>query len=174
MTRHTWAIWLTGLPGSGKTTLALALKERLDARGVAAVLLDSDAVRRALQDDTFTPSARDRFYRQLVDLAALVIASGVSVIIAATGHRRQYRAYARQRLSPFAEVWVRCPPAVCQQRDPRGLYARAASGAATALPGVGVAYEEPDAPEVVVDTNQASVADAVAQLIAYLPTLEQQ
>jgi adenylyl-sulfate kinase len=171
MAQQAWTLWLTGLPGAGKTTLALALKARLDASGAPAVLLDSDAVRRALQADTYTPAERDRFYRQLVDLAALVAESGVGVIIAATGHRRSYRAYARERLSPFAEVWVRCPPAVCQRRDPKGLYARSALGAAAGLPGVGVPYEQPQAPELVVDTDRSSVADAAQQLIAYLPNL---
>src|SRR5689334_9874686 len=106
-----WTIWLTGMPGSGKTMLAQAIRQGLCQQGVAAVLLDSDELRRLVTPDaTYAPAERDWFYNRLVELAAWLADAGDNVIIAATGNRRAYRAAARARLAPdFAEVWVRCP-----------------------------------------------------------------
>ena len=169
-----WALWLTGLPASGKTTLARTLRRKLAEQGVECVILDSDEVRRVLTPNpTYTSEERDRFYRGLVDLAWLLTRYGVNVIIAATATWRAYRQAARQILHPFAEVYVRCPLEVCKQRDPKGLYARAEAGEITNLPGVGVPYEEPEHPAVVVDTDRLSPEEAAERVLAALPMLRQ-
>jgi adenylylsulfate kinase len=168
-----WALWLTGLPAAGKTALARALWRRLVDLGVAVVVLDSDEVRPILTPTpTYSAGERDRFYHGLVDLAALLARYGVNVLIAATGNRRAYRQAARDQLARFAEVWVRCPLAVCQARDPKGLYARAAGGAIRGLPGIDAPYEPPGHPEVVVDTDRHSVDEAVDQILASIPFLK--
>ncbi len=167
-----WTVWLTGLPASGKTTLAHTLRRKLAARGVECVILDSDEVRRVLTPNpTYTSEERDRFYRGLVDLAHLLTDYGVNVIIAATGTWRAYREAARKQLHPFAEVYVRCPIEVCRRRDPKGLYARADAGEITNLPGVGVPYEAPVNPAVIVDTDVLSPEEAAERVMAALPMI---
>ena len=160
-----WTIWFTGLPASGKSTLARALQAALAARGVQAVVLDSDALRPVLAPSAgYTPTERDEFYRQLVALAALLVQQGVNVIIAATANRAAHRAPAR-RLPRYLEVWVRRSPQVCQARDPKGLYAGARQGRVQHLPGVDAVYEPPDAPDWVVDSDHVLPHAAVAALL---------
>ncbi len=167
-----WTIWLTGLPGSGKTTLARALQEHLGSHGVVVVLLDSDAVRPILTPTAgYSEAEREQFYGQLTALAGLLNQEGANVLIAATAHRRAYRAAARTTLAPFAEVWVRCPRTVCAARDPKGLYAQAAAGAISSLPGTHIPYEPPDAPEVVVDTDQMPVEAAINDIMSSITFL---
>lgn len=167
-----WAVWLTGLPASGKTSLARALRDDLNARGIQVVILDSDEVRRVLTPDpTYTREERNRFYAGIVDLAELITGYGVNVIIAATASRRAYRDAARACLSPFAEVWVRCPIEICRERDPKALYARADAGEITTLPGVGVPYEEPTEPEAIIDSTRLTPEEGAAEIIARIPWL---
>ncbi len=170
--RTGWVLWLTGIPASGKTTLAHVLRQRLNALGVPVVVLDSDELRSILTPNpTFTPEERDFFYNALVQLADLLARYGINVIIAATGNRTKYRRQARRLLPLFAEVWVRCPVEVCRQRDQKNLYARAEAGEIKTLPGLGAPYEAPEAAEVVVDTDRLSpeeAADIVLQTIPFL------
>jgi adenylylsulfate kinase len=169
---HGWTIWLTGLPASGKTTIARALQRRLRERGVDVLVLDSDALRPVIAPGAgYGEADRDGFYRQLVALAALLNREGGNVVIAATGHRRAYREAARAALPRFAEVWVRCPLAICAARDPKGLYAAAGAGGISGLPGGQLAYEPPAAPELVLDTAAESVEQLLDRLSAALPSL---
>jgi adenylylsulfate kinase len=170
---HGWAIWLTGLPASGKTALAQALRRKLHEYGVAATVLDSDELRRVMTPHaSYAPAERDWFYGQLVELADTLTCAGEQVIIAATGSRRCYRAAARARLAPhFAEIWLRCPADICRSRDQKGLYQRADAGLLSNLPGADAPYEPPEAPEVVVDTDQQTPAAAADLVLAALPWL---
>ena len=165
-----WAIWFTGIPGAGKTTLARAVRCALQEHGISTILLDSDEFRRLMiARATYTPAERDWLYNQLVDLAVWLVRSGEHVLIAATGSRRCYRDAARTQLGGrFAEVWVRCPLEVCRARDPKGLYGRAAAGLIHGLPGVDVLYEAPQAPEVVVDSDRQTLEAAVEEVLASL------
>jgi adenylyl-sulfate kinase len=169
-----WAIWFTGLPGSGKTTAAHAVRRALQERGTSTVLLDSDELRRLMLADTkYAPAERDWFYNQLVELAIWLVRAGEHVLIAATGSQRCYRDAARTQLGGrFAEVWVRCPIEVCRARDPKGLYGRAAAGMIHGLPGVDAPYEAPQAPEVVVDTEHQTPEKAAETVLAGLALVE--
>jgi adenylylsulfate kinase len=171
---HGWAIWLTGLPASGKTALAQALRHRLSEHGIAAMMLDSDELRRVMTPNaSYAPAERDWFYDRLVELADELTSAGENVIIAATGSRRCYRAAARARLAPrFAEIWLRCPADICRSRDPKGLYQRADAGLLSNLPGADAPYEPPEAPEVVVDTSQQTPDEAADLVLAALPWLK--
>jgi adenylyl-sulfate kinase len=167
-----WTIWLTGLPASGKTTLARAIQARLRQYGIVAALLDSDTMRTILSPTSdYSAGGRAAFYRQLTDLTAHLTADGVNVIIAATANRRSYRQRAREQLHPFTEVWVRCALDVCRARDPKHLYQRADSGMIRDLPGVDAPYEPPEAPDLVVDTDQQTPEAAADAVIAGIPRL---
>ncbi|MFN2243769.1 MAG: adenylyl-sulfate kinase, partial [Anaerolineae bacterium] len=119
--RPGFALWLTGLPSSGKTTLAHALRRLLAERGIAVQILDSDELRRRLTPNpTYSAEERDWFYNIVTFLAELLTANGVNVLIAATASRQAYRQAARERIARLAEVYVECPPDVCRARDPKG------------------------------------------------------
>jgi len=170
-----FAVWLTGLPASGKSTIARVLKAMLARRGVRAAVLESDDLRRL-----FTPkprydaAERDRFYGALADLARLLSENGVPVLVAATANRRAYRDRARAEIPRFLEVHVDCPIEVCRGRDPKGIYRRSAAGTAPNVPGVSAPYEPPLRPEVVVNGEREPAGSAGAILSAlasrgYLP-----
>jgi adenylylsulfate kinase len=164
-----FAIWLTGLPSSGKTTLAHALSRLLSERGVAVQVLDSDDLRRRLTPNpTYSSEERDWFYNVVTFLAGLLTDNGINVLIAATASRRAYRQAARARIGRFAEVYVDCSPEVCRARDPKGLWKRADEGEITTLPGAGVPYDPPQSPEVHVDTARLSVEKAARHILAQL------
>lgn len=156
-------VWFTGLPSSGKTTLARRVQARL-ARRRPTVLLDSDELRDVLDAHSYAAGERDRFYRSLAALAALMARQGLVVLVSATAPHREDRDRARAAVTSgpaaarFVEVWVNTPLATCEARDPKGLYARARRGEASQLPGVGVAYEPPAFPEVVADGGHDEAA----------------
>jgi len=165
-----FAVWLTGLPASGKSTIARALEAMLSERGVRAVVLESDDLRRL-----FTPrprydtAERDRFYTALADLARLLSENGLPVLVAATANRRAYRDRARAGIPRFLEVYVDCPLEVCRRRDPKGIYRRSTAGSAPNVPGVSAPYEPPLRPEVTVDgdrTPPEKTAQAILSALA--------
>lgn len=166
-----FGIWITGLPASGKSSLAGELALRLRGRGVPVVLLESDALRRLLTPDpVYSEEERGRFYAMLAGIGELITRSGVPVIFDATAHRRAYRDRARSRIPRFIEVFMDCPLEVCRARDPKGIYARAASGARGAVPGVQVPYEPPARPEVTLDCR-AVLSDGAEIVLRALHTL---
>jgi adenylylsulfate kinase len=143
-------VWFTGLPSAGKSTLARAVRRHLLEAGRACVLLDGDDVRAALVPAPGHDEAgRAAFYGTLARLAALLAHQRLVVLVAATAHHRTYREEARRLAPRFVEVHLDVPLTICQARDAKGLYARAAAGEVSQLPGVGAAYEPPEAPEVV-------------------------
>lgn len=156
-------IWLTGLPQSGKSTLARHVRDRLDR----AIVLDSDEVRTALGAEAYERDDRDRFYAALARLAALLARQGHVVLVPATAPRRAHRELARAEAPVFVEVWVQTPLALCEQRDQKGLYAQARRGEAPNLPGLGVAYEPPVAPEVTADGghDERAVAEILHRVV---------
>jgi adenylylsulfate kinase len=142
--------WVTGLPSAGKSTLARRLREGLAAAGAPALVLDGDEVRESLVPAPgHLPAERDAFYETLARLAALAARQGLVVVVAATSHRRAHRERARALFPRVVEIWVRTPPEECERRDARGLWALHRAGKAPLLPGPGVPYETPAAPDVV-------------------------
>ena len=116
-----FAIWLTGLPASGKSTIVKALKPQLEGLGCVVEVLESDAVRRILTPaPTYSHEERDLFYRALAFMGARLVAHGVTVIIDATANRRAYRDFARSLIQNFIEVAVECPLELAMQRDYKG------------------------------------------------------
>ncbi|HDQ13632.1 MAG TPA: adenylyl-sulfate kinase [Sediminispirochaeta sp.] len=164
-----FAVWLTGLPSSGKTTLAYALRDRLLERGLSVQMLDSDELRgRLTPHPTYSPEERDWFYDVLVFLAGMLTDNGVNVLLAATASKQSYRAAARNRIQRFAEVYVECSLDVCRERDRKGLWDQADRGMITALPGHGTPYEPPESPEAHVDTVMLAPEAAAQEILRQL------
>ena len=167
-----FAVWITGLPASGKSTIAAKLIAQLDARGVRVALLESDELRKVFTPHPrYDPEERDNFYRQMVYVGALLTRYGVPVIFDATANRRVYRDWARQKISKFVEVYLECPLATCMARDPKGIYRRAHEGKASTVPGLQAAYEAPEKPEVVLHGDRDALEDAARSVITKLAEL---
>ena len=161
-----FAVWLTGLSGSGKSAIARELLEKLHAHGVPAAVLESDVLRTQLTPfPEYDEGERDFFYGALVALGAFVCGAGRAVVFDATANRRRYRDAARQAIVHFAEIHVDTPLEVCRARDPKGLYR---NEKISALPGVQAAYEPPLVPEVVVHGDHGTPAAAAEGIAAFL------
>src|SRR5688572_22007470 len=168
-----FALWLTGLPASGKSSITAALVTQLRSRGIDPLVLESDMFRKYFMPHaTYTEEDRVRFYRGIVDLAAMILDRGESVIIDATGNRRAYRAPARERFPRLAEVFVDCPLEVCRKRDPKGIYRQALQGSATTVPGVQAEYEPPVHPEIRIRSDREDPDEAARKIVDFLVTNE--
>src|SRR5918911_3037783 len=148
-------VWMTGLPGSGKSTIASGVEAALLASGRSAYILDGDNLRHGLNGDLgFSAEARAENVRRTAEVAALLADAGVVVLVALVSPYRADRAAARaaheRRELPFLEVHVATPLEECERRDPKGLYARARAGEISGLTGVDDPYEPPESAEVVV------------------------
>jgi bifunctional enzyme CysN/CysC len=160
-------VWLTGLSGAGKSTLANVLAQRLHAAGRAAYVLDGDNLRHGLNRDLgFTDADRVENIRRVAEVARLMADAGLIVITAFISPFRSERALARSRMDgiAFVEVHVDTPLAVAEQRDPKGLYAKARRGELPNFTGIDSPYEAPESPELSIDTS-AEPVDAAAQRV---------
>jgi adenylylsulfate kinase len=161
-----FAVWITGLPASGKSTLAAALQWELASRGIEAAVLESDALRRILTPQPrYDETERDAFYEAMAWFGATLVGHGVPVIFDATAQRRRWRDRARRDIPHFLEVWVDTPLAVCERRDPKGIYRAGRQGASSSVPGLQSDFERPLKPELVVHGNREP-AEAAARRIA--------
>lgn len=158
-------VWLTGPPAAGKTTIARALLEAVAREGLRAVHLESDALRKILTPNpTYEPQERERFYRELAELATLLVSQGFPVVVDATAPRRAHRDYARSRIERFLEVFVDAPESVRRQRDPKGLYRLAREGGAPHLPGATEPYVPPLHPDLALSGTRPAEESAAAVL----------
>jgi bifunctional enzyme CysN/CysC len=170
---HGATVWLTGLSGSGKSTIASALAARLAARGVLTYTLDGDNLRHGLNGDLgFTAADRTENVRRVAEVARLFADAGVVALVPVISPYRAGRAHARELHEaaglPFVEVFVDTPIEVCEQRDPKGLYAKARAGELTGFTGVDDPYEAPEHPELVVGAEGAPADAAAARIEARL------
>jgi len=149
--RQPFLLWLTGLPAAGKSTLAERIAERLRDSGLAVCVLDGDAMRRGLNADLgFSDAGRDENVRRAAEVAKLLLDGGIIVVAALISPFREARGRARDIAGAerFIEIFVDAPLEVCQARDPKGLYAKAAVGEISALTGIDSPYETPQAPQL--------------------------
>lgn len=164
-----FAVWLTGLPASGKSALAQELYAQLTEAGLAVEVLESDAVRRVLTPEpTYGPEERDRFYRALAFFGSRLVRHGVPVIFDATANRRAYRDLARSLIPHFLEVAVVCPLETCIRRDQKGTYRKGTEGKSFMVPGLQDPYEPPLNPEVEIETTVFSPAAGAAKIMEAL------
>jgi bifunctional enzyme CysN/CysC len=166
-------VWFTGLPGAGKSTIAAAVEERLVLAGQSAFLLDGDNLRRGLNRDLgFEPAARRENVRRTAYVASLLAESGsialVSLVSPYAADRRAAAALHRAEDLPFVEVFVDAPLALCERRDPKGLYARARAGELADLTGVGAPYEPPRHADLVIGRGGKTADGDVAHVLAVL------
>ena len=137
--------------------------------GIRPAVLESDAMRREITPNAaYDEGERDAFYATVAYVAGVLVLHGVPVIVDATANRRTYRDRAREAIPRFLEVHVRCPLAVCQTRDPKGIYRRGAEGTAKNVPGVSAPYEPPLLPEVIVDGEKGDPAVAARHIVSAL------
>jgi len=166
-------IWFTGLPSSGKSTIAFTLEHALIERGHLAYVLDGDNIRHGLNKNLgFSPEDREENIRRIGEVAKLFADAGVltctSFISPYRRDRDQARRIHQEAGLPFIEVFVRTPVELCEQRDPKGLYKKARRGELKEFTGVSAPYEEPLQPELVLDTSQLSPDQAAQAILAYL------
>jgi adenylylsulfate kinase len=167
--RNAFAVWVTGLPASGKSTLVAALKTQLTDRGIDAAVLESDVLRRILTvQPHYDDQEREAFYRQMVYVGTLLVQHGVPVIFDATANRRAYREQARSQIPRFLEVYVNCPLEICIARDPKGIYRKAREGDAESVPGLQSTYEPPENPDLVVDGSRELAETAARRVVLKL------
>ena len=165
--RHNGAvIWLTGLPGAGKSTLAKALARRLFSRGGSPILLDGDTLRAGLNGDLgFSPRDRSENIRRLAEVATHLARNGHIAIVAAVSPARDDRDGARRVADElFREIYIATPAEVCESRDPKGHYAKARAGRLAGFTGIGNDYEPPKAAELTLDTSGRTIGDATEEI----------
>ena len=171
-----WVAWLTGLPGSGKSSVAREAAHRLGASGIRVRVLELDEIRRIVTPrPTYSAEEREVVYRTLAYMALLLYNEGVNVIVDATAHRRRFRDLARSLIPAFAEIYLSASLDRCRERAgdrresfaPADVYGQAGREGST-VPGVDEAYEVPLDPELLLDTERIEVGEAAERLVGFL------
>jgi adenylyl-sulfate kinase len=169
MANRGFTIWFTGLSGSGKSTLSEIIERRLKEYGRNVEILDGDIVRTHLSKGLgFSREDRDTNIKRIAFVASLLTRNGVVCISAAIAPYREAREWARKEIGNFVEVYVKCPIEVCRQRDVKGLYKLVDEGKIKNFTGVDDPYEEPEYPEVVVETDKEMPIESVARIFIKL------
>ncbi|UCE96562.1 MAG: adenylyl-sulfate kinase [Candidatus Bathyarchaeota archaeon] len=167
-----FVIWLTGLPGSGKTTIAQKLLRELKTRKLKVELFDGDEVRKNLSKGLgFTKEDRDTHNKRVIYVCKLLTRNDVNAIVSLISPYTSTRSYARNNLPKFVEVYLKCSIKKCIERDPKGLYKKALSGEITNMTGIQDPYEEPSNPEVLLNTEHDSSRKNVEKVLKKLEEL---
>jgi adenylylsulfate kinase len=164
-------IWFTGLSGSGKSTVAHAVEARLYRYGIRSYVLDGDNIRTGLNSDLgLSPEDRKENIRRIAEVAKLMVDAGLLVFAAFIAPFRESRQFVRTLMSswPYYECYVKCTLDVCEERDPKGLYRKARLGEILNMTGISAPYEEPENPDLVVDTGSLSLDESVDVVIRFL------
>ncbi len=164
-------IWFTGLSGSGKSTLANVLDTELYQHNIHSFLLDGDNLRHGLNQNLgFSIEDRKENIRRVAEVGKLFVDAGVVILVAVISPFREDREDARKRFAvgEYIEVYVKCPLEVCEDRDPKGLYKKARNGEIKNFTGISQPYEEPENPEIIIDSGEQSIEDSLKQIKQYL------
>lgn len=167
-----FTLWFTGLPCSGKSTIADAVAEELREKGLKAERLDADIIRRHLWRELgYSKEDRDENIRRVTFLAKLLTRNGIAVLASFVSPYRELRAHARKEIGDFVEVYVKCPLEVCMERDTRGMYKKALAGEIENFTGISDPYEEPLDAEVMIESDKEPLRESVAKVTAKLKEL---
>jgi len=167
-----FTIWFTGLSGSGKSTLSDIIERRLKAHGRNVEVLDGDIVRTHLSKGLgFSREDRDTNIKRIAFVCGLLTRNGVICISAAIAPYSEAREWARKEIGSFVEVYVKCPLSVCRERDVKGLYKLVDEGKIKNFTGVDDPYEEPEHPDLVIETDKETIEESVARIFAKLEEL---
>lgn len=168
-----FTIWFTGLPCCGKTTIADQVATLLKKKDYTVERLDGDVVRQGLTNDLgFSKKDRDENIRRVTFVAKMLTRNNVIVLATFVSPYREQRRNARKEIERFVEVYVRCPVEICMKRDVKGMYQRALEGKIKHFTGVDDPYEEPEHPELIVDTDKETVEDSINKVLDTLTDLE--
>jgi len=164
-------LWFTGLSGSGKSTLASTVEEKLYRLGIRTCLLDGDNIRTGLNKDLgFSKENREENIRRISEVAKLFVDAGLIVMTAFISPYREDRLLARQLVEKeeFIEIYVKCPLQICEERDVKGHYKKARQGLLKDFTGISAPYEEPEKPEIIIETDKMTVKQSITAIISYL------
>ena len=168
---NSFVIWFTGLSGSGKSTLANNLEKKLLSEGILTYILDGDNIRGGLNKDLdFTENGRVENIRRIGEVAKLMTDAGVVVLTAFISPFKEDRNTVRRLLNDgeFIEIYVKCDLSTCEERDVKGLYSKAREGKIKNFTGIDSPYEEPENPEITVDTSVMNINDCVETIYKYI------
>jgi adenylylsulfate kinase len=165
-------LWFTGLSGSGKSTIASAVERELHQQGIRTFILDGDNVRSGLNSDLdFSAASREENIRRIAHVSALMKDAGLVVLSAFVSPYQKDRDFVREcALGHFSEIFISTPLEVCEQRDVKGLYAKARAGEISNFTGISAPFEEPTNPELKVPTHEMSIEEATALVVDYINT----
>lgn len=165
-------IWFTGLPCSGKSSIADAVAEKLRQRGLKAERLDADIIRKHLWKELgYSKEDRDENIRRATFLSKLLTRNRIIVLTSFVSPYRELRDYARREIGDFVEIYVKCPVEVCIQRDTRGMYKKALAGEIQNFTGISDPYEEPLNPEVLIESHKESLEESMSKVMAKIREL---
>lgn len=165
-------VWFTGLPCSGKTTIADRVTNVLREQGHRVERLDGDTVRKSLTSDLgFSKEDRDENIKRVTFVAKLLTRNGVKVLATFVSPYMERRRKSREEIGEFMEVYVRCPVEECKRRDTKGMYRKALAGEITGFTGVDDPYEEPPSPELILDTDKETVEESVKKVLEKMNSL---
>lgn len=166
-------LWFTGLSGSGKSTISVALEKALFERGLNTYRLDGDNVRHGLNNNLgFSPEDRQENIRRIAEVSKLMVDAGLITLTAFISPYKADRDRAREIVEDgeFIEIYTKASVEACEKRDPKGLYQKARTGEIPEFTGISAPYEAPEQPEIVIDTEETSIEEAVLQILNYLET----
>jgi adenylyl-sulfate kinase len=172
MEQKGFTLWFTGLPSSGKTTIADKVAQILKSKGLKVERLDGDIVRQSLTKDLgFSKEDRDKNIERVTFVAKLLTRNGVIVITSFVSPYRERRRKTREEIGDFVEVYVKCPVEVCMKRDKKGMYRKAIAGEIKDFTGINDPYEEPENPEIVIETDKQTIDECVDHILSNLKSL---
>jgi adenylylsulfate kinase len=164
-----FTVWFTGLPSSGKSSIADLVAQKLRKRGLRVERLDGDVVRKSLTKDLgFSEEDRYTNIERVTFVAHLLTRNGIVVVASFVSPYRKMRLHSRKEIGRFVEVYVKCPLDICMERDRKGLYKKALSGEIKDFTGISHPYEEPEIPELILETDKKSVEESADEVIKKL------
>lgn len=164
-------VWFTGLPSSGKSTIAHSVEKRLYEKGIRTYTFDGDNIRHGLCSDLgFSEKDREENLRRIAEVIKLFLDAGIVVLAAFVSPLKKHREKVRQIVGQedFIEIYCRCPVEICEMRDPKGMYKKAKAGEIKEYTGVSAPYEEPENPDLIIDTHLLALEDSVEKVFRFI------